>query len=317
MLEEEVLWLDGAVALVGSPDDAHIAAIRRRLEGHGTRVVLVDASSFPDKHRMTLGRALNAIELEGRDLATPSAVYVRDFHAHALSPWLDLDAEMEQNWRRTLVALREKAQVMFSLVARWAESGVPVYNPPSPEWRLAKPFQLSLLHEAGLPVPETLWTNDPDRVREFAAGRKVIYKPVAGGAATRILEPEDLTPERLGRLRGAPVTFQQLLPGDNFRVYCLDGAVAGCFRIRSKEIDFRQNEEVVEVARLPDDVLEMCLRAAEVVGLRWSGMDLREDDDGDLRFLELNSSPMFLGFDARAGTDVLGALVRALAAHVR
>lgn len=248
-------------------------------------------------------------------MGRPAAVYVRDLHASPLSPWTDLNDEMEQHWRRTLVAMREKGQVLFSLLARWAELGVPVYNPPSPEWRLAKPFQLSILEQAGLPVPATLWTNDPGKVRDFAAQHRTIYKPVAGGAATKELHPEDLTDERLRALSGAPVTFQQLLTGDNYRVYCLDGGVVACFRITSEAIDFRQNEELVEETELPGDVLEQCLKAAEVVGLRWTGMDLRDDGTGRLRFLELNSSPMFLGFDARAGTNVLGALVDALAAH--
>ncbi len=301
------------VALVGSPLDAHIRAIAGGLEEKNVEALVVDASQFPDSYRISLGEALDAIEVDGRSMSRPAAVYVRDLHAHALSPWLDVDAEMEQNWRRTLVALREKAQVMFSLLARWAELGVPVYNPPSPEWRLAKPFQLAVLDAAGLPVPATLWTNDAEQVRGFAEGRRVAYKPVAGGAATKELEPKDLTDERLRALSGAPVTFQQLLGGDNYRVYCLDGAVVACFRITSTDLDFRQNEEIVEEVTLPDDVLQQCLKAADVMGLRWTGMDLRDDGSGTLRFLELNSSPMFLGFDARAATNVLDVLVDRLA----
>ena len=303
------------IALVGAPEDAHIAAIARGLREREIEVIVVDTYSFPESHKISLRDDLSSIEVDGRSLARPAAVYLRDFYTSPLSPWLDMNAEMEQNWRRALVAMREKGQLLFSLVSRWAELGVPIYNPPSPEWRLAKPFQLAVLEATGLPVPATLWTNDPEQVRAFAANRRVIYKPVAGGAATKELRPEDLTDERLRTLSGAPVTFQQLLPGDNYRVYCLDGRVVASFRITSAEIDFRQNEETLEETTLPDDVLQQCLNAASVLGLRWTGMDLRDDGEGTLRFLELNSSPMFLGFDARAGTDVLGALVDALAAH--
>ena len=303
------------IALIGSPDDAHVAAVARGLAERGVEHVIVNTYAFPDDYRITLGDEVAAIEIEGRTFSRPASVYMRDIYATALSPWVDFNAEMEQNWRRTLVALREKGQVLFSLLTRWAELGVPMYNPPAPEWRLAKPFQLAILGNAGLPVPATLWTNDPERVREFAARQRVIYKPVAGGAATKELTEQDLTEDRLAKLAGAPVTFQQLLPGDNFRVYCLDGEVIQAFRITSEAIDFRQNEEVVEKTELTDEVAKQCLRAAEVCGLRWTGMDLRDDGTGTLRFLELNSSPMFLGFDARAGTDVLGALVGALAKH--
>ncbi|MDP9069215.1 MAG: hypothetical protein M3N53_12835 [Actinomycetota bacterium] len=301
------------IALIGAPQDAHIAAVASALEDRGAEVVVVDTLKFPGAYRISLRDRLDAIEVEGRSLARPAAVYIRDVYSSALSPGVDVADEMEQHWRRTLVALREKAQVLFSLLARWAELGVPVYNPPSPEWRLAKPFQLAVLEQAGLPVPRTLWTNDPVEVRRFADGGRIAYKPVAGGAATKELRPEDLTDERLRTLRGAPVTFQQLLEGDNFRVYCLDGEVIASLRITSDALDFRQNEEVVEQTTLPDHVLAGCLTAADALGLRWTGMDLREDARGTLRFLELNSSPMFLGFDGRAGTGILSALVRRLA----
>lgn len=72
---------------------------------------------------------------------------------------------------------------------------------------------------------------------------------------------------------------------------------------------------IVEETTLPDEVLRNCLRAADLLGMRWTGMDLRSDSAGTLRFLELNSSPMFLGFDARAGTKILESLVNRLASH--
>ena len=43
-------------------------------------------------------------------------------------------------------------------------------------------------------------------------------------------------------------------------------------------------------------------------------MDLKADHDGRYRILELNPSPMFLGFDRLAGTDICGAFGRALIA---
>jgi glutathione synthase/RimK-type ligase-like ATP-grasp enzyme len=63
---------------------------------------------------------------------------------------------------------------------------------------------------------------------------------------------------------------------------------------------------------LRDFVREQCIRAAQVIGLRFTGLDLKRDAQGTLRFLELNNSPMFLGFDARAGTDIAGALAARL-----
>jgi hypothetical protein len=303
------------VLLIGSPDDPHIDAIAKGVRDRGVEALIVDTLSFPVEPLITLGESLDAIRIDGRVVDRPAAVYLRDIYTHPLAYGIGADDEMDADWRRTMVAFREKAQVLYPLLGRWHELGVPIYNPTVGDWRYAKPFQLALLQSAGLPVPETIWTNDPEAVKRFAEGRRVIYKPVAGGAATRELGPEDLTDDRLGALAGAPVTFQELLVGDNYRVYCLDGVIVATIRVVSEEIDFRQNEDVIEETELPNEVSDQCLRAAEVVGMRWTGMDLRSGTDGGLRFLELNSSPMFLGFDARAGTDILGALVDRLASH--
>jgi glutathione synthase/RimK-type ligase-like ATP-grasp enzyme len=141
----------------------------------------------------------------------------------------------------------------------------------------------------------------------------VAYKPVLGGAATRELKPEDLTDARLAALDASPVTFQELLPGEDIRVYVLDGEIIASLRIVTSALDFRQNEERIEQIELPPEVARQCVKAAEVLGMRWTGMDLKRGADGVLKFLELNASPMFLGFDARAGTDILGRFCRALA----
>jgi glutathione synthase/RimK-type ligase-like ATP-grasp enzyme len=305
----------GPVVLIGSPIDGHVEAVGKGLEERGVDVFILDSLSFPESVSISLRDDLGSIEIDGTEIERPASVYVRDMYTHPMSYGVDVADEMDADWRRTLAAFREKGQVLLSVLARWCEMGVPAYNPTAPDWKQSKPFQLALLKGAGLPVPRTLWTNDPGAVRDFAAGGRVAYKPVAGGAATRELGPEDLTEERLQALRGAPVTFQELLEGDNYRVYCLDGEVVGCFRVTSEALDYRQNDEVIEQFALPDDVLKQCLQAAEVVGLRWTGIDLRSGADGRLRFLELNPSPMFLGFDSRAGSNVLGKLIDALWSH--
>lgn len=308
---------DRPVVLVGSPEDAHVAALDESLRERGVDVLVADTLSFPEGFRISLGHDIDSITLEGRPAGRPAAVYVRDTYTHPLAFGVDVADEMDADWRRTLVAFREKGQLLVPILARWSEMGVPMYNPARNDWRNSKGFQIAALAQAGLPVPRTVWTNDPEAVRAFAGGGRVVYKPVAGGAATKELGPEDLTDTRLRALRGAPVTFQELLEGDNYRVYCLDGEVVATIRVTSPAIDFRQNEDVVEETELPAEVLAQCLKAAEVIGMRWTGMDLRAHADGTLRFLELNSSPMFLGFDARAGTKIRESLVARLASHAQ
>ncbi|MFP2928122.1 RimK family alpha-L-glutamate ligase [Pyxidicoccus sp. 3LG] len=100
-------------------------------------------------------------------------------------------------------------------------------------------------------------------------------------------------------------------------MYVLDGEIIASLRIVTSALDFRQNEERIEQVELPPEVARDCVKACEVLGLRWTGLDLKRGADGVLRFLELNGSAMFLGFDARAGSDITGHFIRALARHAR
>ena len=95
-------------------------------------------------------------------------------------------------------------------------------------------------------------------------------------------------------------------------MYVIDGRIVARLRIVTDALDFRQNEKAVEPITLSKTVDRQCIEAAQILGLRFTGMDLKADATGTLRILELNPSAMFLGFDQLAGTDIAGALVDAL-----
>ncbi|HEY5923802.1 MAG TPA: hypothetical protein VIV11_19105 [Kofleriaceae bacterium] len=294
------------VIIIAPETDPHAIAVRDRI---GAGASILDTHQFPEKLKMSLGDHPDEIAIGG-ERVRPTAVYVRDY---GLNPIVSEDELGGANWRRAMVALRERSEMVHSLVYRWEQLGIPVYNPPTGREKITKPYQIGLLAGAGLPVPETRWTNDPDEVRRFAEGRRIAYKPVAGGAATKELEPRDL--ERLDLLATAPVCFQELLTGEDIRVYVIDGAIVCGIKIVTDAIDFRQNEKALVEIPVDDQLRDICVRATAVLGLRWTGMDLKAGADGKLRILELNPSPMFLGFDSRAGTDIHGALCKALASH--
>ncbi|NVJ16520.1 hypothetical protein HV826_20465 [Myxococcus sp. AM010] len=305
------------MVLLGARDDAHVQEVARRLRAEDMDTVVVDTRAFPEQTRLSLTESLDGIVVDGREVGRPAAVYLRGLHAHPMAFGVDAQEAMDADWRTTLTAFREKSALLLGLLGRWERLGVPLYNPPSSDGCMHKPAQLAALQAVGLPVPQTLWTNDAEAVRRFARKGRVAYKPISGGAATRELSAADLTDERLAALAAAPVTFQELLPGESLRVYVLDGAVIASLRIVSSALDFRQHEELIEQVPLSPEVARDCVRACEVLGLRWTGMDLKRDADGVPRILELNCSAMFLGFDARGGTDVAGHLARALARHAR
>lgn len=303
------------IVLVGSLLDEHVAAIAEWLGQHGHTPFVLDASKFPHELHVSLGAQPHAIEIDGVDVGRPAAVYLRSLYQDPVGYGVDAEADMGSDWRRTLMAYRERGALLGAVLQRWEAAGVPMYNPPSVLAAINKPYQLSLLQRAGLPVPATLWTNDPARVREFCREREAIYKPVAGGAVTRRMTEADLTDERLATLVGAPVCFQELLPGRDVRVYVIDGRVVTSLHIETDAIDFRANEQRIVPIELDAATQQVCVDATAALGLLWTGMDLKADRHGHWRILELNSSPMFLGFDAMAGSDVRSAISRALLAR--
>ena len=305
----------GTVVLVGSASDEHVAAIHASLQARGVTTVVLDSLTFPATPRLTLGADPDDIRIDDLYAGRPSAVYLRSLYLSPLAFGVDMDKEMSDDWRTALVILREKAEVLVAVMRRWEAMGLPIYNPLSASDAVRKPYQMAELARAGLPVPETLWTNDPAAVRRLASGRRIAYKPIAGGAATRELAASDLDDAKLARLANAPVTFQELLAGRDVRVFILDGRVVAAFQIHSQALDYRQNEDKVESVALDPAVARICLTAASITGLRFTGMDLKETADGTPKILELNPSPMFLGFDHMGGTNVQGALVDTLAAH--
>lgn len=300
------------IVLVGSLLDEHVAAIDGWLRKAGHEPLVFDAMRYPHELHVSLGADIDAIDIDGVRVARPAAVYLRSIYQDPVAFGVDAQDQMDGDWRRTLMAFRERSSLLSAVLQRWEAAGVPLYNPPSSLAGINKPYQLARLAEAGLPVPVTLWTNDPAAVRAFCATHEAIYKPVSGGASTRRMEPKDLTDERLATLVGAPVCFQELLPGRDVRVYVIDGRVVAALRIVTDAIDFRANEQKIEPIELEPAIAKVCVDATATLGLSWTGMDIKGDRGGSYRILELNSSPMFLGFDAMAGTDVLSALGRAL-----
>lgn len=303
---------ENPIVLVGSLSDNHVRALHDRLCISGRNPYVLDALKFPADLRISLGSSINDICINGTCLSQPSAVYVRSLYQSPSNYGVNDEQRMHDDWRLTLIKYKERNTLLTSILYRWEASGIPVYNPLSAQTNITKPYQLALLAHAGLPVPRTLWSNDPEEVRNFATQGPTIYKPVSGGAATRQLLASDLAPERLGKLSAAPVTFQELLPGDDIRVYVIDGRVVARLRIETDALDFRQNEKAVEPVTLSETVDRQCIEAARILGLRFTGMDLKADATGTLRILELNPSAMFLGFDQLAGTDIAGELIETL-----
>ena len=175
----------------------------------------------------------------------------------------------------------------------------------------SKPYQSLLLARAGLTVPATLVTSDPDAARAFQAEHgDVIYKSASGiRSIVRRLGPEQLA--RLAFLRNGPAQFQAFVPGHN--VGCTPSAT------RSSPPGSRPRQSTTatpaatgSTSRWADDpapaVEDACLRAARELDLLFAGIDLKETPDGEYVCFEVNPCPGFIYYERHTGQPISAAL---------
>jgi len=297
------------VLILAEPDDEHALHIGGRLTDAGHRTRVLNTADFPSDLSLSYRPETNwaQIEFPGSDTLDWSEVHSVYWRQYAgVGPSVLPDAEqafIAENDSRSLVE-----SMLGSLPGRWINS----YR----AWCLhqVKPAQLARVCGLGLApalkVPHTLLTNSPGELKDFvdSVGR-CIFKPVQGGAHTRVLTPDHLSDENLENLRHAPVTVQQYVEGVDIRVFIAGEKVMAC-RLDTDALDFREDPNVrIDPHALSEEVSDACRRIARALHLLWTGIDLRLTADGQYFFFEANPSPMFLGFESRCGLPLTDALV--------
>jgi glutathione synthase/RimK-type ligase-like ATP-grasp enzyme len=294
--------------ILGHVADDHAIHVLRRLRDRGQDAELLDSNDYPTRLGLFYdpARRGGALRLPGGrrlNLDHVRSVYWRSYGGIGAAELPDPgQAALAANDARGLFE-----SLLIGLRARWVNG-----------WNAfllhqTKPEQLARVAALGVPVPATLLSNDPDSVQAFAAWHpRCVFKPVQGGAHTRRLGPGHLAKEHLRNLAFAPVTIQEEIPGTDVRVFVAGQRVLAC-EVRTGHVDFRDDPDPrITLCTLPEDVAAWCLRAARALELTWTGIDLRRTPDGRHVFLEANPSPMFLGFEARAGLPLTDALVALL-----
>ena len=299
--------------IIGPRRDPQVTSVGDCLRERGVDPVVLDLSRFPSSTRLSLRDGA----LGDADLAEVRAWYVRSLPLPL--PFLPLpapspdgdDAEaFAARSRAEYAAGRERRSFVAAFVSALRRGGAVFVNPPE---AMAQHFrkleQLDTLRAAGVPVPATLASNDPDAVAAFAAehGGAVVYKPLAGGALCRRLESRDLDPDRVRLLARAPVMFQEEVVGADVRVYAVAGSVVAGYEIRSDAVDYRGAKTAVVPAELTTGERVACIRAASACGMDLAGIDVRRRSDGSFAVLECNPSPMFAAIERRTGARPVSA----------
>jgi RimK family alpha-L-glutamate ligase len=221
-------------------------------------------------------------------------------------------------------------QIIFRVDAlHWIEErGVPVINSPRAiERSVDKFYTTALLHEAGLPTPETVVCEGAaDALAAMRAMRDAIVKPLFGSLGhgmVRVSDPEiALRVVRTLEQMRAVFYVQRAVNhgGRDIRAFVVGGRVLGAIERLAPAGEWRSNVSrggSVRPFQLPAAWEELALRAAAVVGADYAGVDLIPSLDGEVFVLEVNGIPGWRGLRRATGLDVAGAIVDHVIARVQ
>lgn len=196
-------------------------------------------------------------------------------------------------------AAANASMVMLGIAA--STPATVVNRPSAGRSNWSKPFQLRLIAAAGLGVPDTLVTTDPQAARLFLKEHeRIVYKSVSGiRSIVSALDTAD--EERLEAVTGGPVQFQRWIPGRDIRVHVV-GSRCFATAIDSSADDYRyaaRDGAEVKLAALdiPRELGERLVALTRQLGLLVSGIDLRVTDAGEWFCFEVNPSPGFTFYE--------------------
>ncbi len=312
------------ILLVSHEADDHLAPVLAELGRIGSESVVVDTSRIPSSTAMS---------------AAHSSVGDRWRLRTDDGSWLDLEDCRAGWWRRALPAghdprIADPEQATWALNETYeAMSGfwdaVPItwVSPPRAiETSMMKTWQLPAARSAGLEVPETLITSDPEEARAFidriGLGR-VICKAFSATPdnwrETRLLGAAEYA--LLGQVALAPVIFQEFVPAEVDLRITIVGEEFFVAAIHSQELpyalDFRVFLDTGTRVRmtpttLPAEVEEGLLRLQKQAGLRYGAIDMRRTPDGRHVFLEVNPAGQWRFVEEVTGQPITAAMARLL-----
>jgi RimK family alpha-L-glutamate ligase len=223
----------------------------------------------------------------------------------------------------------EQITLRMDVLHTLAELGVPVLNPATAIEHTVDKARTSLrLHLAGLKTPRTWACESREQARhiaerELAAGNKLVMKPLFGCQGKGIVRIETLSEFDLQPAVGDAFYLQQYIapeqPGawQDWRLLVIDGEVCAAMSRRSSHwiTNFAQGASCFATP-VSDEMRQLAVQATAAVNADYAGVDLIRGEDGCYSVLEVNSVPAWKGLHQATGTDVAGALAKALSQRI-
>ncbi len=307
-----------AIGVFGSVDDPHILAVCDHLKRGSHRFQIFDIYS---SGRISL--AWQADTRSGSHAPPEFSAIWRRTKPHLLRDYDGLADYYDRmfamgEWRRVLAYLDTASPDSFYL------------NPAESDLQASdKLHQLDVANSVGLVFPDTICTNNPNAVIEFAATQadgRCIHKSLGpymapgGRVKFATLLDADRVSGLAGEIAACPSLYQQFIASDcEFRVTVVGDEL---FAVRilkpdSTMVDWRRSSigNRFEAMTLGLDLEVAILRMHSDLGLVYGAYDFIRGTDGTDYFLEVNPMGQWLWLEVATGLPISRAIANVLEAH--
>jgi ribosomal protein S6--L-glutamate ligase len=218
----------------------------------------------------------------------------------------------------------------LAVIRHFELGGVPVVNSSSSIADSRDKFRsLQVLTKHGIKVPSTMLTRSPVmtmKAADMLGGMPVVLKMLQGtqGIGVMLADNPAAAESILETFWGLghDIQIQRFIKeskGRDIRALVIDGQVVAAMKRESSTGEFRSNihrggEGHLHI--LTPEFEEMAIKTAEVLGLKVSGIDLLESNDGPV-VIEANSSPGFEGLERATHKDVARMILEFLVRYAR
>ena len=297
------------VLILGNAHDGHVVAVKAELDELKVPTDLFRFEQFLDQSSVSFnfGNEKNNLSValaNGDRLELPT--YTAIWHRR---PGFIKSQKFPMEWIRTIMTQEANSALwgsFYSLSCLW------VNHPARDNMCLEKLWQLDIATKAGLLIPDTLITNDPEQARAFYAkhDKQVVYKMISeqshsalpkfelpGGVPT--LHLRDADDKHLDQVKlGAHLFQQRVRKAFDVRTTVM-GKKVFSFKIDSQsgsgKLDWRHDYSVsMSPYELPDDVYRGCVNLMARMGLNYGAIDFCVTPEGEHVFLEINCAGQFL-----------------------
>ena len=183
--------------------------------------------------------------------------------------------------------------------------GVWLSHPESTRMAENKLIQLAAARDAGLRLPRTLVSQDPEAVRRFCRELdfRVVAKTVAGTPKTPVMAglvtPEMLTDEAISL---SPAIYQEFIPGTRHLRVCCFGGEAHTALLETERLDWRYPLDAdVGPYDLDEGIARQVWEVIRRLGLGMGIVDMKIPPEGDPIWLEVNPQGQFLFVEGMCG----------------